>query len=436
MQLLSSLSFIVQRGGAWLFIGHIFTVIGQLVLIKIIAVYGSKELFGQFAIVMAVVTAISSLFYGPLTQWAIRYYQLFYKKKQLKDYFRLIKFVSFLFTISIILIALLLGQFWSDITVFKIFPNSSFTLTFLVLFGVISCFNELLSSIINATASPKLATVSYILGAWVKVLGLLLAIYYQKNDLVNILAFILFFQLFLLLLQYYILFKINLVVQPLKNNKCDFKHHLRSMWAYILPFMLWSIPGYIAIMGDRWVLVNYVDVMVFAEYAAMVFVTMGVANAVNVAFGKATLPIIFNAIETVSESESSARQLAFSLSILLFLGYFLLTVLYYLEPNFFISLFTSADYVAYSDVLWILMVGASAFNLSQFLVTQGLIDSKPNIYLPSKVTQGILIIFILLLVVPEYGVKGAVNSVAFVHIIQLLSVILINRKQNKIRRLC
>ena len=234
MQLLSALSFIVQKGGAWLFIGHIFTVIGQLVLIKIIAVHGSKELFGQFAIVMAVVTAISSLFYGPLTQWAIRYYQLFYKKQQLKDYFRLIKLASFVFTISIILIALLLGQFWSDITVFKIFPNSSFTLMFLVLFGVMSCFNELLSSIINATASPKLATVSYILGAWVKVLGLLLAIYYQKNDLVNILAFILFFQLFLLLLQYYILFKINLVVQPLKNNKCDFKHHLRSMWAYIL----------------------------------------------------------------------------------------------------------------------------------------------------------------------------------------------------------
>ena len=91
MSVVKTTLYIVQKGGLWLFFSHAVTILGQFFLIKYLAVEGSKELFAQFSIVMLINAGMMMIFFGALTQWALRYYQEFHERKRVEEYFHIFK---------------------------------------------------------------------------------------------------------------------------------------------------------------------------------------------------------------------------------------------------------------------------------------------------------------------------------------------------------
>ena len=107
-----------------------------------------------------------------------------------------------------------------------------------------------------------------------------------------------------------------------------------------------------------------------------------------------------------------------------------MTFIYYYWPAQILSILTSDQYVQYGELLWLMMLAAAAFNLSQTFSTSGLIDKTPNIYLVPKIGHGAVIICLLLILVPQFDVYGAVLAVLLGNFLQLLAVLFVNYRQS------
>lgn len=428
MKAIQSLFFVLREGGSWLLLGHVITLLGQFLLLKIIAVYGSSQMFGQFAIVLLIFSALQILLYGPVTQWAIRHYQEFAERNRLGDYYTVVRILSMVLLFLSVLISIFISVFFGGATIVKNLGLSSNLILLSVLFGVIACLNDLMSSIFNASSHSFKAAIFFALGTWLRVFSVIISIQLGQISLGQIVFWMIVLQLLLLIIQYWMLIRVESTNRKKISKRRHIFVHLHRMKNYSLPFMLWGIPAYVALMGDRWVLAQYVDASTLGIYAAMIVSTLGVANAVGVAMNKAIVPLVFkiSGAGHKADRRNMASKMINNLSLILFVTYLPLILVYYLWPSEVISLFTSSEFSQYSEYLWILMVGAIAFNLSQFLITHGLVEKSPRIYVPIKYLHGILAISLLLFLVPSYGVAGAVVAVVISHVLQLGLVILVN----------
>ena len=429
MKALSGLTCLIQKGGLWLFFGHGFTLLGQFALIKYIAAFGSKAIFGQFAITMLVVAGFATLFFGPLIQWVLRHYQEFFEHNREQEYYLVVFYVLLAFFALLLLLSFVVVpvSYLEDYGIGKSAQILTVCLAFLV------CVNELISSIFNASGHIRYAAVFFMAGTWSRVAGAAIVLGFLSGSYELMLVSISVLQLTLALLQLFFLLRIRKGVISLRlENKARIAVHFRRMKSYLWPFLIWSIPGYAALMGDRWILTSYLDVEALAEYAAMAFVTIGVSNALGVAFNKAAGPIIFRVSGGGANNQrrSEAKGIINNLTLVLAAGYVAVTVFYYLWPNFFITMFTSSGYVKYAQYLWVMMLASVLFNLSQFLVTHGLVDKSPRIYLMPKVIHGVVVLACLLWFVPRYTVLGAVMALLIGNVLQLILVLYVNWKQD------
>lgn len=433
MRAWESLVYLIQKDGHWLFLGHGLTLLGQFVLIKYLAVATSKSLFGQFSIAMLVVAALGALFYGPLVQWALRHYQEFFERKRLGEYFYLILIATFLFVVMAVLLSLFI------LPILDLYRHGFdvYALVLVIVFSFLSNFNNLLSAILNASSYSKIAAVSYFLGSWVKVFGAVFAIECFDSIISYLLASIIIFQFVLFVMQLMMILlccdfdKLNKVSKIRKNKRMFL--HVRRMNEYLLPFLVWGVPGYVALMGDRWVLAVYENVDVVAEYAAMVFVTFGVSNAIGMALNKASGPIVFRVSGRGSNASrrNDAKNIVNGLTTILIAGYGLMIWLYAMWPVKILELFATSDYATYAKYLWVMMLSASVFNISQYLITHGLVDKRPKIYVVPKLIHGFVILVLLLGLVPFFGVGGAIVGVLIGNVIQLGMIYSVNVRQDK-----
>ena len=193
---------------------------------------------------------------------------------------------------------------------------------------------------------------------------------------------------------------------------------------------MWGIFGYFSNMGDKWVIASNVSSADLGTYSAMALITVGVANTITAALNKGVLPIIFRESGHGASKVRSKRALAivnkslFTLSVM----FFVMTLCTYFIPEKIISIFTSSSFTSHANLLWMLMVAAALFNLSQFLITRGLIYGVPAIYLPSKIIHGIVVIIGLFILVPIFGVEGAVLALFVGNLIQALMVLRVNSR--------
>jgi len=430
MKAIISLLYLFQKGGHWLFIGHGLTMLGQFVLIKYIAEEGSKALFGQFAIAMLIVTGLATLFFGPVTQWLLRYYQEFNERKRQREYY--ITLLSIL--IPFIMLIIFIGVALLPVPYLFEYGFSKNMQLLAILFALLSCLNELISTIFNAAGYSRTAALSYMAGSWSKVLGVFLAFWLFDIEMEAMLLLITSVQLVLLISQIVILFKLgnNQDYIKIHNNK-KIIIHLRRMRSYLLPFLLWGVPSYIAMMGDRWVLTSYVSVEVLAEYAAMAFVSIGISNAISVAFNKAASPIVFRVSGGGMDLDrkKEAAHIVNNLTLVLVVGYLMAVLVYLIWPKDIISIFTSSDYTSYSGYLWIMMASSAIFNVSQFLITHGLVDKNPKIYLIPKILHGAITLLLLMLLIPLLGILGAILAVLVGNVVQLGLIMVVNYKHEK-----
>ena len=421
----------LEQGAAWPILGHILSVLAQFALLKAVAVFWGTERFGQFSLVLAVAAAVNILFFGPFTEWALRDYQRAKEDGAIYEYFHVLN-VNIIFGIALIFI---LASLFSILVVFVpidwigmkwyMIPISS-------MLGIAISLNNLIYSLLTAAKFPGLSAALTTADSLLRIIAILLVWWFGYGSIVEIVCALFVTQIIMLLTGCSRLFFVHKEERLSAHNKSRevIAEYRSSMFVYAWPFLVWGVFGYSASMGDKWVLANYVSTSELGVYSAMALVSIGMSNAISLAVNKGVIPVIFRISGTGSEEYRSRRASMLVNLLVLMLGclFSVLILLSYFYPNEIITILTSDDFTSHSHYLWMLMIAAAAFNLSQSLIVHGLLERTPAIYLPSKLVHGSVILAALIYLVPIFGIGGAVYALLFGNIMQLLMVCFVNKK--------
>lgn len=421
----------INFGVAWPVIGHLVSVLGQFGLLKILAVVGGNSLFGQFALILALVTFANMLFFGPFTQWAIRDYQQAKEEGNLTCFFYAVyKNICFATVILIFIVGSI--SLISEL-IFETNLGIDWRLMLLgAIFGMGVSLNDLIFSLLNISKHPGLSALLTALDSMIKLLVVTVTWAAGMLSLTNVVSGLILSQIVLIVVGYFCLRArvVQSAISMIKNDKVVVAKIQGDMLHYAWPFLIWGIFGYFAGMGDKWVLANYVGTSELGVYSAMALATLGLSSAITTAVNKGVVPVVFRLAgsgEQQHRAEKAAHLVNF-LVILLSALFGLLILLCFLFPAQIITFFASSDFTSHKELLWLLMAAAAAINIAQTLITHGLINRSPAIYLPSKVLHGLFILIGLFIFVPLVGLSGAVYVILAGNLFQLFVVILANRK--------
>lgn len=423
-----------EQGTHWAVLGYCATVAGQLTLMKLMALLWGPTVFGQFAIVMAVVTAVTIVFFGPLGQWAVRDYQVAREESSTREYAWVVFRTTVIASRGVLAMALVAALLMKAFDLHL--GGIGLTLLFLAAgLGALTALHDLVTSLLNAAGTTRTATI-YIAASQIARIASVFAAFLAGLGLDEAVIVMVATQAVLLIFAWRTL-NVGLssrLIPSLEGVDLIVVGSMKeTMWKYSAPFYVWGVFGYFAAMGDRWILGEFVDTSDLGKYAAMSFASVAIINGIFAAVSKALVPIIFRLSGRGNDEArvDQASRLMFRFVVLLGALCGVLILLSYAFPGLILRVLASSDFLGHEQSLWILTAAAVFFNLSQLLIMRGLIRRSPSIYLPAKLAHGITTTLSLLLLVPERGIAGAIYAVLIGNAVHFLAVLIANRPRSQ-----
>ena len=421
----------LDYSAAWPVFGHLIGVLGQFGLYKMVAQFWGADIFGKFALVLAIVVAVNMLFFGPFTQWSIRDYQGAKENQQLHEFFHTVRKNSILASLVLIVLAII-SSFLLDSHLAISTTIGAGLIILGTILGIGVAINNMIFSVLNVAKFPELSASLTAIDSISKLLAVIVIWIAGYRTLNSVVVALLFTQILMMGIGY-LYIKSRIAQANLWNTDVNVaivgKYH-SDMLHYAWPFLIWGIFGYLASMGDRWVVASHVSAFELGVYSAMVLASIGLSNAITTAINKGVVPVVFRVAGSglLVERKNQASKLVTSITIGLVVLFLLLITLSFYFPEYIIALLASSEFTTHKDLFWLLMLAAAALNIAQFLITHGLINKSPAIYLPSKIIHGAIIVLGLVMAVPTFGLKGAVYVLLVGNVLQLIMVYFVNKR--------
>ena len=227
-----------------LFLGHGLTIAGQFFVIKLISLYESPDFLGRFVVVLLIYGAVQTVLFGPVTQWALRFYQEYHESERLGVYFKII-FISIKRLFFVIFVASMLVYFFvSEDWMVDSYGIEKKVIYLSFLFGGLVCLNELVATILNAAERSLYAAFYYFMLVWLRVLAVVFFVVVTPNGyFLALIWWMIFFQALLLV---YALMQINskgFVRLEYRPSADELRAEMKTMRNYVAPFFFMGASG-------------------------------------------------------------------------------------------------------------------------------------------------------------------------------------------------
>lgn len=414
---------------AWVMFGQALTFLGGFVSIKILTSSLGPRGYGELALGLTIAGFLNMFVYGPIGQVVLRFFSVYQERKTLTTYFYLLKKIHlvsvlvllFVTALSGVLVYLQIGREWALLVIVA------------SLFGIVSGVNGSLSSLQSAIRQRKIVALHQGVDAWLRPALAFLAIYLFRNSGYFALLGFLIGTLVITFSQYWYTLKNKNIRTHWAGDvqsQAIQKKARREFMAYVSPFFLFSGFAAISMYADRWILQG-----LFGESKVGIYVALYQIGNAPIAFlfgliSQFMVPIIFERAGDMTntvQAEGSSRllyQVVF-LSTILVLP--IVVVSYYFgEP--LVRILANADFSRHSEVLWVMVVGVSLFNIGQLLALKGLNFNRPEIYLFPKAVQAFSFLLLAYLLAKEYDLTGVAVALSGSSLLYLLMVALVNRR--------
>lgn len=200
---------------------------------------------------------------------------------------------------------------------------------------------------------------------------------------------------------------------------------LRAFAAYAAPFLAWGVPGYLLTFGDRLLLAYFLGPQETGAYVAMAAATVNATSVFGAAVNRVLEPAVYaraGAGRDAARLGAAARLINRSTVGLAVLA-LPAVALYAWLPGVWLSLFASGGFDAPEGALWLLLVAAILFLVSQQLILHGLVEKRPQVYLPAKFLHAALAMSLLAWWIPDHGITGAIWALLVAHGAQVVMIV-------------
>lgn len=412
---------------AWVVFGQILAFAGSFVGVKVLINVMGPQTYGQLALGLTVAGVLNLFIYGPIANVIARYFIIYREKNQLNAFFGVLKaahkIMAAIVLISClcagVLIYWLIGYEWAMIVVIS------------SLFGLISGISLSYQSLQSAVRQRKVVALHQGIDVWSRIaLSVAMLYLFGNSGYIALLGYLLGTVMVAVSQNKYTLddprTRAFLISSP-KRKQTDHET-VKEFCRYALPFILWAGIAFGSIYGDRWVIQYLFGEREVGIYAAFHQIACSPVSLLVGMINQLSLPIIYEcagdmiSAEQSTGSRKSLNQVVVASSIIMFA----VTLVVYVFSEFFVRMFTNVSLLEYHNMLWIITLGASIFQLGQILTTKGLYHNQPQVYLWPKVIQAVTFVVIAFLLGRSLGVIGIPISSCISAILYLLAVIYVN----------
>jgi O-antigen/teichoic acid export membrane protein len=399
----------LAKEGVWVLSGQVASILGALMLVRVLTEYLEPEQYGQLALGLTAAGLVNQVVTGGVTAGIGRFYSIAADKDDLPGYLhasqRLMGFAAVVvITISL---AMLTGLFLLG------FSQWLGLAAAVLVLSVLSGYNASLSGIQNAARQRAVVALHSGLDSWLKMLLAFFVMLLIGNSST---AVVLGYAISSLLVTGSQLVFLRRMVRHHRKNARSFANWGRQIWAYSWPFSVFGIFTWMQQVSDKWALQTFAsgqEVGLYAVVFQLGYVPIGLATGMAVTF---LGPILYQRSGNVADEarNMSVHGLAWKItlaSLLLTAIAFALTLFLH---DWIFHLLVATKYHAVSNLLpWVVLAGG-VFAAGQMLALKLMSEMKSAAMTSAKIVTAILGVGLNIYGASRFGLSGVVFAlVAF-----------------------
>lgn len=415
---------------AWLIVGQGLAVIGNFVGLKVLTTIMGPEDYGRLALGLTMAGFFQLLVYGPIAQWAMRFYSVYRDRTNLRA-FRIGAWKAYIYATVVVTgaaVVMVLTLISAGVD-----PAWVMLAVAAVLLAVIVGLRSILVAV--HTAAKMHRTVAMYQGAevWLR-LGLVVGLFYVFGVSGSIAVLGLFFGTLLVTLRD--IWKYSRGNEGIttdigiEHRNIAWREVKGQLLVYAGPFLYFAVFGIITQYADRWILMGIFGEREVGIYAAM----YQIANAPLVMLATITsqvvTPVVFDCNGSVPNESSNkrARRRLWEAATLMAVVMAILVLSAFFFGETLLTLFTARGFSQFHSVLWIMVLGLSIFYIGQLLSLEGLGSQQSRRYILPKGMYALAFLFLMTLLAPNWGMVGIAVALAIASTLYLVAVIVVNAR--------
>lgn len=393
------------REAGWIVAGQIVSVLGALVLVRVLTEHLDPTQYGQLALGLTVAGLVNQVVMGGVTAGIGRFYSIATEKQNLHSYFRASRRLMLYATLAVVVIGLVLmiGLFWLGYSQWMGLAAAALA------FSVISGYNYSLSVIQNAARQRAIVAFHGGLDAWLKILLVLGALLWLGSSSTAVVISYASSSLFVTGSQFIFLRRL---IPPQCTQSGDSTRWVRQMWAYSWPFSAWGIFTWAHLSSDRWALEAFTtthEVGLYFVLFQLGYIPILMATGLVVSF---LGPILYQRSGDATDSDRNAtvHRLAWRITFfsLFFtvIGFVFVLVLH----GWIFRLLVASQYQSVSYLLPWLVLAGGLFAAGQTLALKLMSDMKPAAMTLVKIVTALLGVLLNIYFASVAGLNGIVGA--------------------------
>jgi len=388
----------------WTLLFQLTSLLGGVLLMKLLAVSLSKTEYGFYAIITSMVAFVLMMPFTALLQGVGRYISIYQKKGQevffLNSVFILILICVALYAFLGVLFYLFypLSAEWSD----KFFAVFVFTMT--------EIFKVMFRTINNANRERKNIAISVFAEFFLKI-ALIFSIYILSSiNIINVLLALISANIISVIIMYS-KNKINITIA--NHSVKYFKIHVKRILLFSYPLLIWGVFGWLRDMSNRWYLDYFLDKEHVALFAMMGSLALIAPFALQGVIGSFYMPIIY---QKENEQKGFAKKFLNMLMPALSVVFFISFVIVYFLKDFIVALLTDDKYLSISWMLPWMFLAYSLYALSMISTYELFAHNQTKKLILSSVLPGIIAFVGGYVLISNYGINGALYNYMLTYI--------------------
>ena len=371
--------------GGWVVAGQVASVIGALVLVRVLTEYLDSAQYGQLALGLTVAGLVNQVVMGGIGAGIGRYYAIAAEKQDLGGYLHATRYLLACATAAVVVIGLILmaSLYWLGYSQWISLAAAA------LLFAVLSGYNSTLNGIQNAARQRAIVAFHGGLDAWLKILlAVGTVLWLGTSSTAVIIGYACSSTLITISQLIFLRRTIPQQHTPIHNRQ----QWAPQIWAYSLPFTTWGAFTWIQQVSDRWALQVFASTSEVGQYAVLLqlgFTPIALITGMAMSF---LGPILYQRSGDATDHgrNTNVHRISWRIAhisiIVTLLGF---AITFALHEGLF-GMLVAAEYRSSSHFLpWVVLAGG-IFAAGQMLALKLMSEMKPSAMTTAKIVTALI----------------------------------------------
>lgn len=254
----------LSREGGWIIAGQAASVLGSLVLVRVLTEYLESAEYGQLALGLTVATLVNQVVMGGLIAGIGRFYSIATEKGDLWGYLRAARRMLIIATAVVVGLGMILIGTLAAVEMHQWL----WLATAALVFSILSSYNSALNGIQNAARQRAIVALHGGMDAWLKIgLAVGVMLWLGTNSGAVVLGYALS-ALVVTLSQFFFLKRLTERLNASRDHAND-ENWISQIWQFSWPFSAFGIFTWAQLVSDRWALENFATTSEVGQYAVV-----------------------------------------------------------------------------------------------------------------------------------------------------------------------